>query len=385
MSGSLFSRRLVSGAYRGAAAGLDLLGLKAAVRRHVLPRLLAAAQGSADEQGGADRLERAALATVEADIRAALAAPGKILVGPWTSEVGFELLYWIPFLSWLREHFQVPADRLVAVTRGGAGVWYSGLCGDTVELFDLVSPDEFREHTARRWQDVGGQKQIHVDDWDGAILDRVRTGRSGIGEGVLHPYLMYALFFGVWQGRLPSGWALARTRFAPLAPPPAELAGDLPETFTAVRFYFRPSLPDTPENRRVVAGVVERLAARAPVVLLNPGLEIDDHRDWLPAGGHGLLDLSTRMTPATNLAVQSAALARCSAFVGTYGGLSYLAPLYGRPSIALRSERTHTLAVHAEVAEAAAGAAGGSLAILEPAHLDILDAIWASPVGRVRP
>jgi len=353
------------------------------VRRHVLPRLLAAAQGSADGEAG-DRLERAALATVEADIRAALEAPGKILVGPWTSEVGFELLYWIPFLSWLREHFQVPADRLVAVTRGGAGVWYSGICGETVELFDLISPDDFREHTARRWQDVGGQKQIHVDDWDGAILDRVRQGRADIGDGVLHPYLMYALFFGVWQGRLPSGWVFARTRFARLAQPPAELVGDLPETFTAVRFYFRPSLPDTPENRCMVAGVVERLAARAPVVLLNPGLEIDDHWDWLPAGGHGLLDLSKRMTPATNLAVQSAALARCRAFVGTYGGLSYLAPLYGRPSIALRSERTHNLAVHAEVADVAAAAAGGSLAILEPAHLDALDALWAPPVDRVR-
>jgi hypothetical protein len=26
---------------------------------------------------------------------------GDIIAGPWTGEVGFELLYWIPFLNWL--------------------------------------------------------------------------------------------------------------------------------------------------------------------------------------------------------------------------------------------------------------------------------------------
>ncbi len=353
-----------------------MLGLKAAVRRHVLPRLLAAAQGSAGQDSGPESLEGATLAMVDADIRAALAAPGKVLVGPWTSEVGFELLYWIPFLSWLGEHYQVPADRLVAVTRGGAGVWYGDVCGDSVEMFDLVSPDDFRQHTARRWREVGGQKQIHVDDWDASVLDRIRRGRTDIGTGVLHPYLMYALFFGVWQGRLPSRWVFERTRLAALPVPPAGLVGELPDTFTAVRFYFRPSLPDGPEIRRMVAGVVERLAASAPVVLLNPRLEIDDHHDWLPSGGHGILDLGERMTPSNNLAVQSAAVARCRAFVGTYGGLSYLAPLYGRPSIALRSDRTHNLAVHAEVAEEAAAAAGGSLAILEPGQLDVMRSLW---------
>ena len=36
-----------------------------------------------------------------------------IIVGPWTGEVGFELLYWIPFLGWLAE--QGLAQRRVTV------------------------------------------------------------------------------------------------------------------------------------------------------------------------------------------------------------------------------------------------------------------------------
>ena len=37
-----------------------------------------------------------------------------VIVGPWTGEVGFELLYWIPFLQWVRETFP---DRSGAADR----------------------------------------------------------------------------------------------------------------------------------------------------------------------------------------------------------------------------------------------------------------------------
>ncbi len=30
-----------------------------------------------------------------------------IVIGPWTGEVGFELLYWIPFLEWVRAHWDI--------------------------------------------------------------------------------------------------------------------------------------------------------------------------------------------------------------------------------------------------------------------------------------
>jgi hypothetical protein len=43
------------------------------------------------------------------------------------------------------------------------------------------------------------------------------------------------------------------------------------------------------------------------------------------------------MTPENNLAVQTAVIAGARAFVGTYGGYAYLAPLCGVPSIAFYS------------------------------------------------
>ena len=83
---------------------------------------------------------------------------GPILVGPWLSEVGYEVLYWVPFLRWFADHFGVTADRLVVVSRGGVAGWYTGLANRYVELFDLFPPLEFAARNAAR-QRSGEQKQ----------------------------------------------------------------------------------------------------------------------------------------------------------------------------------------------------------------------------------
>ena len=43
-----------------------------------------------------------------------------IVLGPWLSETGFELLYWIPFLAWAKTYGNFDPEQLVVVSRGGA-------------------------------------------------------------------------------------------------------------------------------------------------------------------------------------------------------------------------------------------------------------------------
>ena len=43
-----------------------------------------------------------------------------IVIGPWVGEVGYELLYWIPFLNWALKEFGLTGRRLIVVSRGGA-------------------------------------------------------------------------------------------------------------------------------------------------------------------------------------------------------------------------------------------------------------------------
>jgi hypothetical protein len=63
---------------------------------------------------------------------------------------------------------------------------------------------------------------------------------------------------------------------------------------------------------------------------------------------HFIADL---MCPERNLEIQTAVIAGARAFIGTYGGYSYLAPLCGVPSIAFYSERDAFFAHHLELAE----------------------------------
>jgi hypothetical protein len=116
-----------------------------------------------------------------------------------------------------------------------------------------------------------------------------------------------------------------------------------------VRFYFRPSFPDTPENRRFAADAVRALSRETAVVLLNTGISVDDHEDLQVPGGMGVYRVDHLMTPERNLEVQTEIISRARAFVGTYGGLAYLAPYYGVPSIGFYANETELVPVHLDV------------------------------------
>jgi hypothetical protein len=115
---------------------------------------------------------------------------------------------------------------------------------------------------------------------------------------------------------------------------------ELPDEYVAARFYFSDCFPDTPANRAFAATVVNAMSRHAPVVVLHAPSAVDDHRDLDLAGDRTVTIPARHMVPERNLAVQTAVITRARAFVGTYGGYSYLAPLCGVPTFAFYSDRT---------------------------------------------
>lgn len=258
-----------------------------------------------------------------------------IVVGPWTGEVGFELLYWIPFLQWMRETFPIDPERLIVVSRGGVADWYRAISPHYDDLFQFATPAQFRAATSVR------MKQQEIRRFDRDIVRQALRRRGLTRAHLIHPTLMYALFDAFWRYTATVTRVDAFARFRRLQV--RDVAGvldALPPDFVAVRFYFSDCFPDTPENRRFAAAVVEGLAARGDVVLLNNDLVVDDHRDLAPPARGRVHVLSAHMTPETNLAIQTAAISRARAFVGTYGGYSYLAPFCGVSSVAFYSRTT---------------------------------------------
>ena len=276
-----------------------------------------------------------------------------IILGPWLSETGFELLYWIPFLSWAKTYGNFDPERLVVVSRGGAAGWYSHITPHYEELFDFYTPDEFRQRNEQRiTEQEGRQKHIEITSFDREILQRVKEKRGLQGAEVLHPSQMYQLFDNFWLQRTPVTLIEAFSRFAAMPPAtPTGVRAQLPERYVAAKFYGNVALPPTDENRAFVVEYLTQLAQNVDVVLLGTGHQFDDHQDF-PAALRGRLHtIEHLMTPQNNLAVQTEVIRHADAFVGTYGGFSYLAPLCGVNTVAFYSHASGFRVDHLEVAK----------------------------------
>jgi hypothetical protein len=265
-----------------------------------------------------------------------------IVAGPWRSEIGFEVLYWIPLLRWFAEEHGVERDRLIAVSRGGAGIWYGDVCGRSVDIFDHFSTEELKGWHTQQIAETGSQKQMRLRPFEREILNRAEESIGERDLAVLHPSVMYNLFRAYWAWRRPIGSVKVRTRFRPLPSPETHLPAmpgldGLPDEYVAVKIYFSSCFPETTENRRFVAALLARLARNGNVVLLSTGLDLDDHSDYMSEGRERIFAIDHLVTPRNNLEVQSRIISGARGLVTTYGGFSYLGPFLGVPSCAFYS------------------------------------------------
>jgi hypothetical protein len=318
---------------------------------------------------------------IEAEARAlreleALARDSRpIVVGPWLSEVGYEALYWVPFVRWICAEHGIAPERLVAVSRGGVSSWYAGVASRYVDIFDVMPPGEFASRNRERMADeAGGQKQTGPGALDAELVRRAERALSLTGHALCHPSLMYRLFRQFWTGNRSVESVLERLRFA--APPANERMPlpCLPQRFVAVKLYTGTALPDTPANRSLLRTWVQRLADEGPVVLLDSPASLDDHADFAFTGTR-VTTLGEVMTPANNLGVQTEVLRRAAGLVSTCGGLAWLAPIMGVHTSALYSD-DRFLSTHLYLARQAYRrvAQPGTFAAVDVRALDALGA-----------
>jgi hypothetical protein len=341
--------------------------IRSFVKQHIVPRAvsrLSAVDAPTEEAVAVPRV----LHKIERKDR-------PIIVGPWVSEVGFELLYWIPFLNWVTTQRPFESDRLIVVSRGGCAAWYRDIATHYVELFDYYTPEQFRQRSEQRLTD-GKPKPRTMTEFDRNTIKLVRQGAHLPQSELLHPMYMYRLFHKFWQSR-----ASVETieNFAVFKPLPrietSDLAGKLPDDYVAVRFYFNDAFPETEANRRFVVDVVNGLAETTDLVLLNPSMQLDDRQDAPVAARGRIHAISHLMSPRTNLDIQSQVITRARAFIGTHGGLSYLAPLYGVKSLSFYSDPRPSTARHLELARRAfTRIQPGSYVALDVNDLDTLRA-----------
>jgi len=345
------------------------------VRKKTTPRKTRQAADSSAFESRAQQLVKRALARLSD-------GDTPILVGPWLGEVGFEVLYWIPFLRWVQTSSGIDTRRLIAVSRGGTAAWYQNICGGYQEVFDYVPPDEWYE---RNMKQAGlHQKQEAVGEFDRDIITQVQRS-LGIGAGeVLHPSLMYELFFPFWRNQASIRLVQMLSTYR-LFPPleTADVDGQLPEEYVAVKLYANDALPGVEANRKIAEDIVHRLTDHTDVILLDTGLRLDDHRPFPVADQKRLTRIDRLVSPRNNLAIQTQIIRRAKAFVGSFGGFSFLSGFCGVDSVALYSHPTQFRPHHLDVARRVFDTLnGGAFVPLDTAHIALLqDVLSREPIS----
>jgi hypothetical protein len=316
---------------------------------------------------------------VEREIERVVSGGGPIVIGPWLSEVGYEVLYWVPFVRWVKAAFRLDPDQLLVVSRGGAGCWYADITPNCLEIFDEITPREFWERNNNRSEDEGTNKQFGLSELDRILIARA-TARLGGEPRILHPSLMYKLFKQFWSGHRPLDFLDSHTRNARIAQPAYDLSAmALPKEYVAIKFYSARSLPDTPDNRAMLHALVESIAERWPVVLLDTGLDLDDHADYTFESGARIVSAKPHLVPRHNLGMQTQIIGGARAFVGTCGSLAWLAPMMGVHTTAVFTD-ARFLHSHLHAARRLYHVLGGGR--FSPLDLSALDPLGLSLVSR---
>lgn len=329
-----------------------------------------------------DRTLEGEIDRVRAEVAEVVGGSNPVLVGPFTGEVGFELLYWIPFIRWAAREFPELEGRMVVISRGGVEEWLNGLDARYVDILSLFPPESFARHRAI------SDKQRAVADFELTVLDEVKRTLRIADARVLHPSVLYQAYFRFRKvsqlayplsvGHAGEGVADGLTSIyqaieAPARGPLAEL---LPDEYVAVRFYSSESFPPTPPAREFASTVIAALAKTTPVVLLGHTFDLDEHRDVRGELPEGVVSIDHLMRPEDNLAIQTAVVANARAFVGTYGGFAYLAPFLAVPSLSFSMDPSKTLSWHYDLAERIfAGHGWGSFVRLRHSDLGLVELV----------
>ena len=93
------------------------------------------------------------------------------------------------------------------------------------------------------------------------------------------------------------------------------------------------------ESRLAYLAAQSALETKAgSLVVLDTGVSVDDHSDFRLDGLPNVISAGSWMTPRTNLGVQTALIAHARHFLGTCGGLAWLAPFMGVPTEAVYAD-----------------------------------------------
>jgi hypothetical protein len=263
----------------------------------------------------------------------------------------------------MRERFGQAGQTVVAVSRGRVGEWYRSVTDRYVDVFDLMTEEQFQHrHHDRR---AAGEDAVRgiLSPFEKDVLRGVTERLELQDPGHVHPSALSWLCSKVARGQVPAGAIIDRARYRRLrAAASGEPLAGLPPGYVVAGCWFGTGFPSTPGHRAAIGTLVSAASRLAPVVVLDAkSIPDEDLRRW--DRGAGVTRVDTFGLGEQRLPALARVIAGARAFVGTFGGRSCLAPLHGVPSCMVHGDLSGQARLQADVAAHAFASLGGGPAI----------------------
>ena len=296
------------------------------------------------------KVDRSLVASLAEDqVAEAWQSDKPLILGPFLSNVTLELLYWRPFVAWMCARFGPRTAPVVAVSRGRIDTWYSGLVSQYFDVCDLLPFETYKT----RMNEMDRTSKA-VSDFEQELLDEVAARLGAAETEVVHPSVLLRICSTVRGGTVPIAWLAEHARYDRFDTPPLPQT-DVPgkEPYVAASFWFNNCFPDSPGHRQIIDDVLQEVSRLAPVVIINPG-RVPGLSDAIAANDR----IRVVVPPETDhtLRDQAAVISGARAFLGTFGGMSLMAPFYNVPASLVFAEEAQTFRLKAAVAREIAAA-----------------------------
>ena len=268
-----------------------------------------------------------------------------LIIGPWFSELGFELLYWIPYINKLYTDKIFANKNVATISRGGVEEFYSFLPGKHFNLLEHYSQVDWSKITSSIWRDLGGLKQSMLVNQEIDMLVNLKSELNFDQDSktlILHPSLMFSLFRPFWRNKSWSADIISEQLNFP------SFMRHKTENFGAVKIYSRPSLSISVASAKKIKEFLENENIKLKII------SSDSYKD-----DHEVLALdnieNSILVPVdeyeNNLKIQLDVIKKSSVSYTTYGGLSYYALYLGKTSFGFYSDSSKFDEQHIKVAK----------------------------------
>ncbi|MCB1194712.1 hypothetical protein KDK77_00880, partial [bacterium] len=271
-----------------------------------------------------------------------------IIVGPFLSEVSFELLYWIPFLRAIQKRYRIAPNRLVAVSRFGADGWYKDFCSEYVDVLDFYSSQEFKEKQEKRIETVGGIKQFTITDFEYEIIRNTAQKYDLDAYQYISPALMYNLFRPSWKNIVPLDTMFQLLEYGSFPQPRTNKAPFLPDEYIAFRFDFNPFFPDTEETRNFIKNILSAVAEWCTVVVLNAHDSPEFYAEIKRELKEKLFLCQNLGDNRESYTIQTHIISHAKTFIGSWISESFIAPFCHTKTIGLLDKTIGNYPSHLE-------------------------------------